>query len=165
MNLRRDGHSNEIANSWKVLPRCSKFLNSSKLAQPGLSTMASPTIVIEINMKLISSWDCYLHTWFHNISYSTIKSKVHYSLIQASNIWSSTTPLVSNWIHSQLSMQWQGRSWQPKQELLRSKRQTTLCYTPCQAHSILETFSIQTWDCKTVSTECLLNHCSWKSKL
>lgn len=32
----------EKASSWKTIPLCSKFLNSSKLAQPGLRTIASP---------------------------------------------------------------------------------------------------------------------------
>lgn len=35
----------EEASSWKTIPLCSKFLNSSKLAQPGLSTIASPTFM------------------------------------------------------------------------------------------------------------------------
>lgn len=35
------------ARSWKNIPLCSKFLNSSKLAQPGLNTILSPAIIRE----------------------------------------------------------------------------------------------------------------------
>lgn len=71
----------EKASSWKTIPLCSKFLNSSKLAQPGLRTIASPAKDDKIHIS--RHQQTRLTNWFAVVSTSIRSNKPFVAILLA----------------------------------------------------------------------------------
>lgn len=71
----------EKASSWKTIPLCSKFLNSSKLAQPGLRTIASPAKDDKIHIS--RHQQTRLTIWFAVVSTSIRSNKPFVAILLA----------------------------------------------------------------------------------